>query len=430
MDYFNPHPPTTMHVDINSCFATIEQQANPLLRGKPVAVAAYVKDYGCILAASREAKKLGVKTGMRVREGRALVPKLIVLAPDPPKYRVVNRQMLAILQSYTAHISVESIDEMVMNLAGTPALTRKDMTDIAKEIKLRIKQEIGEWITVSCGISTNRYLAKVASGLQKPDGLVTINEENIVETFGAMQLEDFCGIKEGNGRRLRSNGIETPLAFFRASGKKLKQAFRSIVGYQWWLRLHGYEDGVMYKEFEKDTEVDQKSFGQSHALGKPYMPDDPHLWQILMQLTMKMGRRLRRDGFAAGGIGISLMFDGGHWHAQEKKQFPMFADRDFYVELRSLLSRAPRRPVKLLAIACYLLIRDTNLQPSLFPEENRKWDVTRAVDTIQDRFGDFVIHPARMVRMEQKVLDRIAFGGVNGLPDVPFQESLVREYSG
>lgn len=428
MDTFNGIAPTTMHVDINSCFATVEQQANPLLRGRPVVVAAYVKDYGCILAASREAKKLGVKTGMRVSEGKMLAPQLVVLPPDPPKYRVVNRQMLAILQSYTAHVSVESIDEMVMNLANTPALSSMSMEEIAKEIKQRIKTEIGEWITVSCGIAPNRYLAKVASGLQKPDGLVTITQDNIIDTFSVMNLTDFCGIKEGNSKRLMAAGIMTPLAFFRASATDLKRAFKSVTGYHWWLRLHGYEDGGMYKEFEKDEQEDQKSFGQSYVLGVPYGATDPRLWQILAQLVMKMGKRLRGDSFVAYGVGVSLMFsDHTHWHTQEKKAFALYADTDFYSALRLMLKHAPARQVKLLAVYCYALERDTNTQPSLFPEDNRKRDITRALDAIQNRFGDFIIHSGRMVNMEQKVLDRISFGGVQGLPDVPFAETLTHE---
>lgn len=427
---FNPIAPTTMHVDINSCFATVEQQANPFLRGKPVAVAAYVKDYGCILAASREAKKLGVKTGMQVREGKALAPGLTVLPPDPPKYRVVNRQMLGILQSYTAHISVESIDEMVMNLANTPAIGRMSMVSIAREIKLRIKAEIGEWITVSCGIAPNRYLAKVASGLQKPDGLVTITRENIVDTFSKMTLTDFCGIKEGNAGRLRAAGIMTPLAFYRASAIELKRAFRSITGIHWWLRLHGYEDGSMYKEFDKDTERDQKSFGQSYVLGTARATDDPRLWQILTQLVMKMGRRLRADGFTAYGVGISAMFlDYTHWHTQEKKAFALYSDLDFYTAMRAMLTHAPEKQVKLLAVYCYALHRNEGQQDSLFPEDNRGKSVTRAMDAIQNRFGDFVIYPARMVQMEQKVLDRISFGGVQGLPDVEFSEHIQHEHS-
>ncbi len=427
---FNPILPTTMHVDINSCFATVEQQANPFLRGKPVVVAAYVKDYGCILAASREAKKLGVKTGMQVREGKALAPGLTVLPSDPSKYRAVNRQMLGILQSYTAYISVESIDEMVMSLANTPAIGRMGMEDIAREIKLRIKAEIGEWITVSCGIAPNRYLAKVASGLQKPDGLITISRENIVDTFSKMTLTDFCGIKEGNAEKLKAAGIMTPLAFYRASAIELKRAFHSITGTHWWLRLHGYEDGSMYKEFDKDTESDQKSFGQSYVLGMARATDDPRLWQILTQLVMKMGRRLRADGFTAYGVGISTMFqDHTHWHTQEKKAFALYSDLDFYTAMRIMLTHAPEKEVKLLAVYCYALHRNQGEQDSLFPEENRAKDLTRAMDAIQNRFGDFVIYPARMAKMEQKVLDRISFGGVQGLPDVQFSETVQHEHS-
>src|SRR5260221_13546900 len=116
---FNNVLPTVMHIDINSCFATVEQQANPLLRGKPVVVAAYTTSNGCILAASVEAKRLGIKTGMYVGDGKKLFSKLVVLPPDPNKYRHVNRQLFTILSRYTAHVSVESIDEMVLSLANT-----------------------------------------------------------------------------------------------------------------------------------------------------------------------------------------------------------------------------------------------------------------------------------------------------------------------
>lgn len=417
---FNPIPATTMHVDINSCFASVEQQANPHLRGRPVAVAAYVKDYGCILAVSREAKVLGVKTGMRVKEGRALIPHLVVLPPDPPKYRAVNKALFTLLSSYTPYISIESIDEMVLKLSDIS----RQPSDIVREIKQRIKKEIGEWITVSIGIAPNRYLAKVASGLQKPDGLVMITKDNIIETFGRMKLEDFCGIKQGNAGRLRAAGIGTPLEFFQASSKELQHAFHSIAGHQWWLRLHGYDPSASFDKTQDKRSgqgtVDQKSFGQSYALGKPYGPHDPRLWQILAQLVMKMGRRLRRDGFAAYGVGVSLLFDGftphrhgagyTHWHTQEKFAAAIVTDMEFYSAMRRMLERAPCRPVKLLAVYSYALTHESH--PSLFPEENKKRDVSRAIDAIQDRFGDFVIHPARMLAMEQKVLDRIAFGGV------------------
>ena len=296
---FNPAPPTVMHVDLNSCFASIEQQANPFFRGRPLAVAAYTTGNGCILAASREAKKIGIKTGMSVRDGQNIYPKLIVLPPDPPKYRAVNKALFTLLSSYTPDISIESIDEMVMNVP------KGNMLAIADEIKLRIKQEIGEFLTVSIGIAPNRYLAKIGSNLHKPDGLDMITKENIFEIFAKLQLEDLTGIKTGNAGRLRFAGIRTPTDFLKATAQQLQRAFRSITGYEWWERIHGYEEIAFADGYGESM---QKSFGQSFAMGHPHTPKAPETHQILSQLVLKMGRRLRTDGFAARGIGVSCSF--------------------------------------------------------------------------------------------------------------------------
>ena len=428
---FNPAPPVIMHVDINSCFATIEQQANPALRGKPVVVAAYVTGNGCILTASVEAKRIGIKTGMPVREARYIYPKLVVLPPDPDKYRAVNKQLTALLSSYTSYLSVESIDEMVLSLADTPALTKlltqgsthlDAMKMIASEIKARVRVEIGEWITVSAGIAPNRYLAKVASGLQKPDGLRWITRENIVEVLSAMQLTDLCGIKEGNANRLHSVGIYSPLALYQSPSDLLVRGLRSIVGHHWYLRLHGWEDGARYTSFGNSEqfgasddanyeEPKQKSFGQSYALPVAYVPTDPKLWQILAQLVMKMARRLRQDGCSAKGVSVSLLFaDHTHWHTQELLTTSLFADSDFFGQMQRMLMGAPTRTVRILAITCYRLEKDLYNQQSLLVEDNRKQNLTVALDAVHDRFGAFVVTTARMLAMERKVLDRIAFG--------------------
>ena len=137
---FNPALSNIMLVDVNSCFATIEQQANPLLRGKPVAVAAFTSPSGCILAASIEAKKLGIKTGMRVREGREICRGLTVLSPDPWKYRNVHLALRKIISDYTDDFAPKSIDEFVLNLESCPVLRLKNIWDVALEIKERIKK--------------------------------------------------------------------------------------------------------------------------------------------------------------------------------------------------------------------------------------------------------------------------------------------------
>lgn len=457
---FNPSPPTLMHVDLNSCFATIEQQANPLLRGKPIVVAAYTTGRGCILAASVEAKRLGIKTGMRVSDGKSFYPRLVVLPPDPEKYRWVNHKLRELLSSYASYLSVESIDEMVMDLAGTPALSRyiKEMTgsrpvinamiSIGKTIKKRIKDEIGEWLTVSIGIAPNRYLAKVASGFHKPDGMDVITQENIEEIFVGLQLEDLCGIKDGNATRLRIAGIMTPVEFSRASAIALVTAFHSKTGWSWWQRLHGYEDGVMYKAFDQSSEPRasfakgsllrrdyggqvgeprQKTFGQSFALGIAHSPRDPEITKIMTQLIVKMGRRLRGAGCVAHGITVSLLFtDYSHWVKNGRTQEPLFDDRDFLAQAKHLLHQAPVKLVRIVAVTSFNLVARGAGQIGLWNTDETKWKITDALDAIADRWGEFTVTPGGMLNMkpvstrqtgqvqrgEQKVQDRIAFGKV------------------
>lgn len=412
---FSLSPPTLMHVDINSCFATIEQQANPLLRGKPVVVAAYTTNNGCILTASKEAKLYGIQTGMRVRDAKYLYPRLVVLPSDPDKYREVNQKLTALLSQYSSNISVESIDEMVLSLSDTPTLYKslqshttvlETMISIAKDVKRRIKEEIGDWITVSIGISTNRYLAKVASGLEKPDGLRWITKETIVSIFEKMKLEDLCGIKDGNARRLYRAGVYTPLDMLYKDADTLKRGFHSIVGRQWWLRIHGWAASA-----ESYGELKNKTFGQSYAMSKFLLPTDKRVWQILSQLVMKMGKRLRENGFSSRGAYISLLFeDHAFWHAQELQKYPLFADGDFYKKMITLLQKAPEKPIRMLAISCYQLHKDLYDQQSLLLDEQKKQILAKAVDAVQEKFGAFMITPARMIGMENRVMDRIAFG--------------------
>src|SRR3954447_19779597 len=150
----NHNAPTIMHVDLNSCFATIEQQANPLLRGKPMVVAAYDTPNGCVVAPSIEAKRFGIKTGMTVRDARLLYPRVIVRMPDPPKYRYIHLQFRKIFQDYSPDVTPKSIDEAVIDLTHTLCLFKGSVTDIGKEIKRRFRTEIGEWMSCSIGVGT------------------------------------------------------------------------------------------------------------------------------------------------------------------------------------------------------------------------------------------------------------------------------------
>lgn len=409
---FNKAAPTILLLDINSCFATIEQQANPLLRGKPVVVGAYTTDRGCILAASREAKKLGIKTGMYVGDAKHIYPKLVVLPPDPDKYRFVNKKLVHVLSRYTDCIEVKSIDEMIASLKGMPVLQRLEDTDlsieermlsVAKEIKARIREEIGEWITVSIGIAPNRYLAKIGSNHIKPDGLTLITGKNILEILESKKLDDLTGIKEGMVNRLRLVGIRTPLDFYNASIRILKLACQSIVGYHWWLRLHGWE--------ADDREFVRRTIGHQHALRKPLLPKDVELKHILYQLILKMGRRLRTDHLTASGIHVSCYYRDGDWWAKgEKQKAQLYADVDFCERAEKLLSLAPEKLIRVISVSCFDFAENLYAQQTLFESDHKKEKITQALDTIAERWGEFTVIPGRLINVETKVQDKIGFG--------------------
>ena len=404
---FNPSPPTIIHIDLNSCFATIEQQANPYLRGKPIAVAAYTTPSGCILAPSIEAKRLGVKVGMRVKDGRVLCPQLIVLGPDPCKYRNVHLKLKQLLGTYTDKLVPKSIDEFFLDLKNCPALER-GIWQTALEIKQRIKSQIGESIKVSIGIAPNRFLAKTAANLYKPDGLEEINKDNFLAVYSRLALTDLCGIKLKNQARLNSVGIYNLVDFYQAEFWRLKTAFQSILGYYWYLRLRGWQiDGVDFK---------RRSFGNSYALPQPFT-SPKQLAPILSKLIEKSGRRLRRAGFKTQGIHLGLVYrDFTYWHRGKKIPRPLFDSREIYRQALKILTQAPfRKPVRELNVACFNLLPFGITQLEFFDDIDRKKRLVKAVDQVNERWGDFVIAPARMIGMDNIVLDRISFGNVDDL---------------
>lgn len=410
---FNPQPSSVMHIDLNSCFASVEQQANPFLRGKPVAVAAFSSPNGCILAASVEAKRLGIKTGMRVKEGKILFPGLIVLTPDPWKYRCVHLAIEKIISEYSDDFLPKSIDEFVLNLEGRPCLRNRTIYDVGREIKERIKAEVGEWLTVSIGISTNRYLAKIASNLKKPDGLEEINKDNFLSVYSRLKLTDLTGIKNANALRLNSMGIYSVLDFYNAPIWKLKASFHSITSLYWHQRLRGYEID--------DFSSKRGSYGNSVAIGKTVISFE-EICPILCNLVEKMAGRLRGAGYKAYGVHLALFYkNGSFWHKGESFKIPLFSSRDFFKRAVFLLKETSLSlPVGNIAVSAFNLIKTNSLQLEIFEDVEKKDSLTSALDKINERWGEYVVKPAVILKSKQAVLDRIAFGGVKELEEFTF----------
>lgn len=406
--HVNQAEPTVIHIDLNSCFATVEQQANPLLRGKPMVVAAYATDYGCVLAPSMEAKRLGIKTGMRVKEAKLFCPSLIVKAPDPSKYRYVYKRFCKLFRQYTPSVNPKSIDEAVLHLGGTPVLKRMAIADIGAEIKRRMRSEIGEWLFANVGIATNGFLAKTAAGLHKPDGLDIITHKNLRQTLTTLAVEDLCGINKHNKRRLATGHIFSPVEFLDASLPTLKAVFGGIGGYYWYLRLRGWEID--------DIKFQRRTVGHSFHLTK-HTADVNEISRLLYKLCEKMGRRLRRHKLGAQGVHLSLFYkDGTYWNHGHKTQERLYTSRELFERARNILLSQPEpKVVRVLAVNCFSLFDWQPEQPSLFQDWERTVALTKALDQVNNRWGDFTIIPGTIMGMDDVVLDRIAFGqaGIN-----------------
>lgn len=399
-----------MHIDLNSCYAIIEQQANRLLRHKPLGVAAYDSPGGFIIASSYEARKLGIKL-MRIREARQIARDIHILTPDPEKYFDAHRRFKEVLMRYTDEVTPKSIDEFVVDFKGSRSVREgKSLVDIGRQIKRDIKAELGEYVTVNIGIAPNRFLAKVAAGMDKPDGMDVFTYKDIQNVYGQLDLMDLPGINYRYFARLTLAGIMNPLDFLEAPMHKLKhEVFKSIVGYYWYLRLRGYE--VDAQRFGT------KSFGNDYAVGDK-TSDPDKIARLLMKLSEKTGRRLRKHDYQATGVFLGLGFENRTWWGKSRRsKAPIYSTQDIYFNLMRLfrIVTIPAR-VTHINIAVFDVVPASPRQLGLF--DGTRLDtrsLAEASDIANDRYGEFTVVPAAMANMKDVIIKRVPFGSVRDI---------------
>jgi DNA polymerase IV len=410
----NTDDPTTIVVDLNCAFASIEQQHDPRLRGRPLAIAAYATDAATIVSSSREARDLGIKTGMRVFEARARCKGIEVMEPNPGRYRAASDRLIEIMERHSPEVLRMSIDEASMNLAGTPALARLGPERVGVALKRAIRAELGECITCSVGISTSIWMAKQASNLDKRDGLERIDHANLVSVFEKLQLTDLSGIAEATARRLHMAGIHTPVEFLRATPERLRLAgMREDLAGGWLQRLRGFE----VSSFESPA---RKSYSHSHVLARA-TSSQPELEELLMRLSEMVGRRLRAAGRRGSVVSVGVVYrpDSGRFSKQTKLASPIATGDEIYrAALKLLAARHPSRDVGTLGVGLSGLSEEQSGQLDLFVDRSRPRGerLEKAIDSIRDRFGEDAVQRARLLGRARVVRDRIAFGNT-GHPD-------------
>ena len=394
-----------MHIDLNSCFATVEQQARPLLRGRPLGVTNRATKNACVVAASIEAKAFGVKVGMSFSEAKSLAPGLIMVETDPPKYHHVYKILVNIMRSYSPLVTMKSIDEGIIDFEGTrQIMNNRPLEDIGFEIKKRLREEVGCWMKCNVGIAPNRFLAKQAAGLNKPDGLDTIDHTNLRQVLSVLKLTDLTGIAERNQARLNACGIYTPLQFLDAPPQLLSaRVFKSVCGEDWYKRLRGYE--------VDDAQHSIKTVGRQFVMDE-WQPSEESLRARLSYMCETVGLKMRYNNLAARGVSVYVRYaNGDYWHERKMFKSAFFLGPETYRRATLLFNRRPRFDhEREIGVSCYGLVPTHQNQVSLLEEVNKEIELGRTMDTIINMYGEFTISFCTSLPSKGLIKQKIPFG--------------------
>jgi DNA polymerase-4 len=395
----NPKAPYRwLFLDLNSFFASVEQQENPAIRGKPVGVVPMDTDSTVLIAASYEAKKFGVKTLTRVGDAKKMCPQIILVDGNHKAYSDYHKRVIETVETVMPIDKVCSIDEMRIRLLETEG-TEEAATEIALNIKRAIKEQVGECMTSSIGLAPNSFLAKVATDMQKPDGLVLLHPDTMASRLAELEITDFCGLKKRMKVRLNLAGIYTSRDMLDADRKSLRAAVGSVVGERWWYLLRGYD--------LPDIETNRKSLGNSHVL-PPSERNREGSFGVLLRLLQKSTSRLRKEGLAAGAYAFMARDGENRWECEGKCE----ASHDTLKFIAILQEAWPdcriENPMQV-AVTFTELTEQLDTTPSMFDADNYRSDLSKVVDTINDKLGRNSILPAGLMKHRTTAEERIAF---------------------
>lgn len=372
-----------LHIDFDSFFASCEQQDHPEFRNKPLGVTAH-NGRTCIVAASREAKKIGIKSPSRTYEAIKICPNLKLTSAHFVRYLEISKEFLKICQRYSPFVELFSIDEVFMDITLTGHLFGGP-DEMAKKIKSEIKEKIGEFVTVSVGISYNKLLAKLASGINKPNGVFEITKNNLNEVYEKSELTDICGIGERIKKRLNKIGIYNLLQLRSASLPLLISEFGPAeAGFLHRVGLG--EDNSRLNFFTRAPIA--KSVGRNYCLPKNEY-DKTVVLQNIYELCEEVCLKLRRLKKKARSIGFYVAGDASQ---HGRKTYTKYFDtgKEMFDLLNKLFNLDQFKYVRRVGISVFNLEDINNVPLSLF-DISKKDKIKTVIDKINDKFGDHTI---------------------------------------
>ncbi len=391
-------PLRSLFLDLNSYFASVEQQLDPKLRGKPIAVVPTMADTTMCIAASYEAKKFGVKCGTMVGDAKKKCPDIILLEGNHPAYVAFHERVKVAADTVLPIDKVCSIDEMRFCLLAT-----EGVPEVARELAIKMKnailEQVGECITCSVGVAPNHYLAKLATDMQKPNGLVILQHFDLPEKLFDLKLTDFCGISYRTKIRLNAAGLFSGKDLVLASEKELKRAFGGVVGERFYHRLRG-------EALDEDFQVD-KSLSHSHVL-PPEHRTEKGCRDVILRLLHKASARLRANGLWATHMSIYVKGMARSWSsttslAPSQDSVTM---TNYFLEMWE--GHTFERPLQV-GVVFTGLLKPAEVTPSLFDPTIERSAFNSAVDNVNKRFGKHKVFLAGLDKAKNTASEKIAF---------------------
>ncbi len=416
-----------LHVDLNSFFASVEQQLHPEYRNRPLAVVPTRADTTCCIAASYEAKALGIKTGTQVGEAKRICPQIVLVMGEHGVYADYSRRIAQAVERCCPVAHTPSIDEMVCQLMGReqePPRARQ----IALAIKQAIRDDVGESLRCSIGMAPNRFLAKIASDMQKPDGLIGLLPSQLPRAIAHLELRDLPGIGARTEARLNAKGICTMQQLLELDRKAMHALWDSVWGDRLYHWLRGAETG------DDGAPVDsgvQKSLGHSHVLAPEHRTPEG-AWAVAHKLLHKAAMRLRMEHLTAGAMHVTIRYALTRDQAAHRKKtkkhfsglrhsgwgmearFPLCQDTFTLLQaLRGVWANRPEgsefaRPFHV-AVTLHGLIAESDLHASLFVDPDHRADLASTMDKLNRKYGNTTLHFAGMLPAKQSAPTRISF---------------------
>lgn len=417
-----------MYIDMNSFFASCEQQERPELRNKPIGVITHPSAHACIIAPSIEAKAFKVKTGMRLPDGKAVCPQLIPVLARPYIYRKYHVAIMGVLKKYCEEVIAKSIDEAVMNFTSY-RLVYKDFIDLAKQIKADLHKVCGEFVKCSIGIAPNAFLAKLATEIKKPDGLIEITPENIDEHLSKMKLTDLPGIASANERRLKMIGINNPLELRHASEALLRRAFGGVVGNYWHRRLHFTEVDVYQNPY--------RAMSATRMVSRQQRENKQAMESLFISLCTRLEQRMVKQNVFCKGISFYVRYHNiPAWETkihisdgtQDAMEMRMYIMKEIEAFERNNNHVMFNDKVQSIGVTIWDFMHGARKQYSLFDNKIKQDTARKVMYDIKDKYGRDKVRKAVEIVQAYEMRDAIGFGSVKDFTGQGDNNEQVNEY--